>query len=63
VRQVHFPEVVGALTAEFATVPIDLIERCVASEAQHFEDARITAYLSILVEKAARQRVRELSPA
>ena len=61
VRPVCYPEVVSVLRAEFATVPVEVVEWCVASEARHFEDGRITAYLSILVEKAARQRVRELS--
>ena len=60
---VVYPEVVGALTAEFSTVEVDVIVRCVASEAERFRDARITAYVSILLEKAARERVRELTSA
>jgi hypothetical protein len=62
VRQQPYPEVVGALVGEFGTVPVEVIERCVASEARRFQDARITAYVSILVERAARQRVREFNP-
>lgn len=57
--QPTYAGVVGALVREFDAVTVDVVEQCVATEARRFADARITVYVPILVEKAARQRIRE----
>ena len=51
--------VVDELIAELGDhIPVPVIERCVAEEAARFEDARITAFLPILIRRAVKQRLR-----
>lgn len=54
---VPFPEVVGTLAREFGSVPREVIERCVASLADQYRDARVTAFVAHFVERAARRQV------
>ncbi|CAN5140992.1 hypothetical protein BH18ACT4_BH18ACT4_05290 [soil metagenome] len=56
-----FPRVAQALVTEFGDhLPGDVIERCLADESARLRDARVTAFLPILVHRAARDRLSTL---
>lgn len=56
----RFPDIVTILQGEFDWVPRDVIERCVATEAQRYRDATVTAFVAIFVERGARELVSSL---
>ena len=54
-----FGHVAAALAEELGPeVPRQVIERCVADEAERLRQARIKTYVPLLVHKAARDRLR-----
>lgn len=56
-----FTEVAAALAAEFPALSIDAIDRCVTNEAERLRQPRISTFLCLLVHKAARDQLRNLS--
>ena len=56
-----FEHVRADLHAEFdSRLPSDTVERCFDAEVAKFQDARITAYLPILILRNARARLRSI---
>ena len=59
-----YASVVHQLIVEFGDrIPAGVIAQWVAEEAAHFEDARIPAFLPILIQRAVKQRIDHCSTA
>jgi hypothetical protein len=60
-EQRHLAGAVDALARRYeGALPRETVERYVDESLSHFRDARITVHLPVLVERVARQRLREL---
>lgn len=61
-RTIDVQEISGDLIARFgAVLTVEAIERCVTAAALGFEDARIDAYLPVLVHAAARRELERMA--
>jgi hypothetical protein len=52
-----YADVVRSLANEFPSAPPDVVEGCVVAEGERYRDATVTAFVGILVERAARRRL------
>lgn len=61
-RTIDVQKISGDLITRFgAVLTVEAIKRCVTAAAAGFEDARIDAYLSVLVHTAARRELEKMA--
>lgn len=57
----HLERELGALAAEFPSLPRELIQRALAEGLERLERARVSEFVPLLAHRFARDRLRELA--